>query len=332
MSEPTQGDMSDMNSASYVNHAIALRLANPDITSSYDQQPNKNPYVFETVPFPSQYIPDSKGGPSTAAEYLYPAKASGANYTPWKYTYNAEASVCTPSGVHVMDPAAISSSSQPGRFPPKEPILALLSKNFARVIHNKKNQKILHSSPNTFVLGFGMNTRTLYLRCVTAETDVPLNAYQSTDTKDYEKPCAECRMPRLRARTVCWPEAVQYHPDKASLNSPYPFKPMMVDQVFASQPKDSPLLGPQDYRNPVKATGTLLPPYVALGGAVGRATNLHGAHASSVMPWVPLVTVPSGDVAKGFARFYGSLPVDINYYEAAHGPCYKYKGPRVNSK
>mgnify|MGYP007082280837 CR=1 FL=1 len=46
---------------------------------------------------------------------------------------------------------------------------------------------------------------------------------------------------------------------------------------------------------------------VLLGAAAGPTTTNNGAHLAAVMPWVPMLTVPTGDGSRrGYGRYIGS--------------------------
>ena len=120
--------------------------------------------------------------------------------------------------------------------------------------------------------------------------------------------CAKCTLPSLTARTVCW----EHGPLVQPAATPVPNFPNLI--VPASQATFLPI-------TPNTITAPTDNPYVALGATVGQSSTLNGGHLGAVMPWTPLVTVPSGNPpGSGYGSYKGS-PANSRAQYAVQGLC-----------
>lgn len=280
-------------------YRTAIQQSNPSITNSK----LGNPYASPPVPVPGQYTP--KDSTVNAITLLYESSKSASGYNPFTLgTYNAD--LCPSSkdaavSKHVADPAHLAQKNTTTAAPIDEPILSVLSRRTAYTVGGK-----LESSTFQFVVGFGIKTGTLFLRAGPSLTTLP-----PASALTGGGPCAYCNLPTLTSRTVCWSKQVAEGDAGTSAGAvqlskaPYPSSASGHVNVFHGIDAPQP---PATVNNPDLPSSELDNPYAAIGAAVGRASSTHGKHASSVLPWVPLFTVPNGDGnARGFGTYYGSV-------------------------
>ena len=282
-------------------YPTAVKQSNPSITNS----PFENKYATQPVALPNQYPPAATT--QNAITLLYPPGKPG--YTPFNADMKLPAKLCplessTPTGAHVADPAHV--GQKPAAAPADEPILGIFYTGVAFTRGSK-----LTSNNYQLVMGFGMTTGTVFLRCGQTLTTLP----PASELLKDGGACAYCNIPSMSARTVCWGLMVG-----TSDSPPGETPPGVIDTSAVPFPKSAQgtpttaalqVFEGVGYNSPNtkinQGTG-LDPPYTAVGAAVGRATGTHGQHASSVLPWIPLFNVPNGDgYDRGFGKYYGSV-------------------------
>jgi hypothetical protein len=283
-------------------YETAVQLSNPTITASA----TNSPYVTVVVPIPRQYPTTT----TTATTQIY---AGATNFTPFTLpAYNDQLCSAT-NPKYVVDPAA--QKATPGVI--DEPILSL----FARSTVYTDGGKLMSSLP-IMVVGFGIKTGTLYLRCGRGNTKLPPADHLVSKSPSV---CAYCSLPTLSAQTVCWPGLVgttatgpSSAESAAGLINPeaVPFPILKASNFPDGGPTNATGVFPGTTFAPPRAQAPSPPgldvPYVALGAAVGSVSSTHGGHAANVMPWIPLVNVPTGDEAQtGFGRYYGAIVSSI---------------------
>jgi hypothetical protein len=271
--------------------------SNPDIETNA----SSNPYVKQLLRVPGQYTRNVNSA-TNATSLLYPliTDSDSTSYTPWKLGDFPTSGLChDTNGTYQPDPAR---KTQTVASIPDEPIMAVLTRGNA--FSEDGQTKAL---PFSFVIGWGMTTGTTYLRCGYSITAMaPPSVIQGDGTKT----CAECTLPILQARTVCWKTGSHADlesipaPEKSSVDS-YKFIP----SAKTAYPSEAPKTTPTDN------------PYVTLGSAVGMSSSLNGDHLGGVMAWTPLVTIPSGTPPeRGYGQYRGSL-AGSRVYSAVQGLC-----------
>jgi hypothetical protein len=265
--------------------ATVLQASNPTLTNN---QPN--PYAGLVNEVPKQYVLADQT--VNAATLLF-----GRTDPMWKYPYDTyEASMCAASTEHVSDPAVENHTTYV--LGVDEPIMSFFYRPSAYV-----QASVEYSSVPQFVVGWGLSTGILYMRCGQINTEVYDGAHLVTAST---ATCGQCMLPTLVPRTFCWPPYTKIN-DTGEDSAPY------------LGPEDTQLLtrngGPGGAGVPppiAPPTGPLDNPYIALGAPVGRSTILVGGHAASVRPWAPVFTAPTGDEgAYGFGKYSGSGVVDF---------------------
>jgi hypothetical protein len=251
------------------------------------------PYASQMVNVPRQYVPAANAPAGTTATtavsllYTDPSK-HGYPFTLPRPTGGTFAALCdsdpTTAGSHVFDPAIAPAAPNPSATPTPaadEPILTLLA-----CARSYTQGGVQRQTQYDLVLGWGLVTGNIYLRCGASTTAMSSPA----DLQTPHKPCATCMEPVLTARTFCWPG--QYPSDNGDPNG-------------APSSSGTPAhLGQKTLilAQPDKCVA----PYVALGAAAGPTTTSNGAHLGAVMPWVPMLTVPTGDGSRrGYGRYIG---------------------------
>jgi hypothetical protein len=270
-----------------------------------------NPYVDQLLHVPAQYTPakDQSGQSKNAVTILY-SPGSDASYSPWGLgAYpTGDADLCAighgNGGAYTPDPARATATVA---SIDDEPILAVLGRSMAM---ERGGQQV--ASAYNLVVGWGLTTGTTYIKCGASLTTMapPSVLYQPKPTTT----CATCALPALQARTVCW-NTGDTAPTGKAVPVPLIYDPLVPGVTPLPRPDTPPSSGD-------RPQGTLIDaPYVALGAAVGAASNLNGGHLGVVMPWVPLVTVPSGDPhGAGYGPYTGS-PVTSAAYPPVIGEC-----------
>lgn len=255
-----------------------LKQSNPSITNA-SQTSGNNPYASLPIAIPAQYRPVS--GQVNAMTLLYPSPGPH-----WRS--DQPTAMCVPSGQHVTDPAYSVASGLPL---PDEPILMLLNRSRGTMQRGR-----VIASPYNMVIGFGMTTGTLYVQAPRSLTTMPAPAVLLDSTKT----CATCASPALTTRTCCWP--LSSGPVPAA--PPVPQISLLIVDGTGSNDRPCPTSGA---KFPCITNAQLDQPYVAIGAAVGAPSQLDGGHASNVMPWMAIVTAPTGNASgMGFGDYHGA--------------------------
>jgi hypothetical protein len=268
-----------------------LQDSNPEIVNVA----GKMPYVTGVVPVPQQYATPGKN----AVSLMFGSTSAPFTLTQNENLCNAAVTNST-RGAYVADPGICHEGTE---RPNDEAILVLNNRASMKSVGNQ-----MFTSPPTFVIGFGMDSGNIYLGTTKVCTSV-----SATDVNNVDATCATCTLPSLTARTACWP-VYSAPPDDAYSN---PSVSTLTDGATAF-----PIRTSVDSPNP---------PYVAVGACVGTPTVLDGGHASRVMPWKPMMSVPTGDESHlGFGRYYGlDNPPDANT-QATNAIWYSQPGPAVH--
>jgi hypothetical protein len=283
--------------------ATVLQQSNPSITY---HTPKSNPYAGNPIPVPGQYTPSKTSRPNAVTLLYQGSKPS--QYTPFtggQYDPDIDPDICGhgyDDGGHVKDP--VHTGSKPMDQPVDEGILSIMTRTVAYQQGSK-----LKARPFQFILGFGIDTGTIYLNCGRSLATLAT----PSDLMTTGKPCAYCNLPTLSAKTVCWGMQAGLSTDKSDPghiftgeNTPYQqlttFDKAPWPLSHTNALIDPPLIAPA-----ITDPKDLDTPYAAIGAAIGRATSFNGSHATNVLPWTPLCTVPSGDGgSRGFGEYNGS--------------------------